>query len=55
VSRTLEDGAIRESFRSLHLPGEHLPMRAFSFLAVEGEDEPVEEVNLVNLTKGERT
>ena len=55
VHRTLEDGAIRESFRSLHLPGEHLPMRAFSFLQVEGEDELADEINLVDLAKGERT
>ena len=54
VNRTFEDGAIRESFRSLHMPGERLPMRAFSFLEVEGEDEPAEEVNLVDLANGER-
>jgi hypothetical protein len=29
--------------------GERKPMRAFSFLEVEGEDEPSETVDLVNL------
>jgi hypothetical protein len=55
VNRTFEDGAIRESFRSLHMPGEHLPMRAFSFVEVEGEDEPMEQVSLVDLMKGKPT
>jgi len=54
VNRTFEDGAIRESFRSLHLPGEALPMRAFSFIEVEGEDEPAEEISLVDLAKGKQ-
>jgi hypothetical protein len=54
VNRTVEDGAIRESFRSLHPPGEALPMRAFSFIEVEGEDEPAEEVSLIDLAKGKQ-
>ena len=54
VSRTCEDGAIRESFRSLHMPGERLPMRAFSFVEVEGGDEPADEISLVDLAKAER-
>jgi hypothetical protein len=57
VRRTFEDGAIREAFRTLHPHGDRKPMRAFSFLEVEGEEEPGEEVNLVTLAKptpGER-
>jgi hypothetical protein len=49
VHRSVEDGAIREAFRSLHARGERKPMRAFAFLDVEGEEEPVEEVDLVAL------
>ena len=49
VRRTFEDGAIREAFRSLHPRGTRKPMRAFSFLEVESEEEPREEVDLVAL------
>ncbi len=42
VRRTFEDGAIREAFRTLHPRGTRKPMRAFSFLEVEGEEEPGE-------------
>jgi hypothetical protein len=49
VHRTIEDGAIREAFRSLHARGERKPMRAFAFLDVEGEEEPAEEVDLLKL------
>jgi hypothetical protein len=51
VRRTFEDGAIREAFRTLHPRGDRKPMRAFSFLEVEGEEEPGEEVNLATLAK----
>jgi len=51
VRRSFEDGAIREAFRSLHARGERKPMRAFSFLDVEGEDEPGETVDLAGLAK----
>ena len=54
VHRTFEDGAIRETFRSLRSRGERKPMRAFSYLEVEGEEEPGEMVNLVNLSQGGR-
>jgi Family of unknown function (DUF6505) len=60
VERSMEDGAIRERFRTLKPkpPGEHddtlhAHARAFTFHAVEGEDEPVEEVDLLNLMKAE--
>jgi len=49
VHRTFEGGEIREAFRTLHPRGERKPMRAFSFLDVEGEDEPGETVDLAKL------
>ena len=56
VRRTFEDGAIREAFRTLHPRGTRKPMRAFSFLEVESEEEPPEEdVNLLALAKGKRS
>ena len=56
MRRTFEDGAIREAFRTLHPRGGRKPMRAFSFLEVEGEgeEEPGETVDLAALAKGER-
>ncbi len=51
VRRTFEDGAIREAFRSLHPRGERKPMRAFSFVDVEGEEEPGERVDLASLAR----
>jgi uncharacterized protein DUF6505 len=52
VRRTFEDGAIREAFRTLRPRGERKPMRAFSLVEVEGEeDEPGETVDLVTLAK----
>ena len=38
---------MREAFRTLHPRGDRKPMRAFSFLEVEGEEEPADEVDLV--------
>jgi Family of unknown function (DUF6505) len=49
VRRSFEDGAIREAFRTLRPRGERKPMRAFSFLEVEGEDESGETVDIVKL------
>lgn len=54
VHRTVEDGAIREAFRTLQPRGGPKPLRAFAFLDVEGEDEPVEDVDLVGLAKESR-
>jgi hypothetical protein len=51
VHRRFEDGAIRETFRSLHPRGERKPMRAFSFLEVEGEEEQGEDVDLAGLAQ----
>jgi hypothetical protein len=56
VHRAFEGGEVREAFRTLHPRGDKKPMRAFSFLEVEGEEEPADEVNLVAMaeTKAER-
>jgi len=54
VHRMFEDGAVREAFRTLHPRGDKKPMRAFSFLEVEGGEEPAEEVDLVALARTER-
>jgi hypothetical protein len=50
VRRTFEVGAIREAFRTLRPRGTRKPMRAFSLVEVEGEDDEAgETVDLVNL------
>jgi hypothetical protein len=56
VHRTVEDGAIREAFRSLQ-PAQNgpKPMRAFTFREVQGEDEPEERVDLVGMMDGKRS
>jgi hypothetical protein len=55
VHRTFEDGEMREAFRTLRPRGGPKPLRAFSFLDVEGEEEePAERIDLVNLGQGER-
>jgi hypothetical protein len=53
VGRTVEDGAIREAFRTLRPRGERRPMRAFSLVEVAGEDddEPGEAVDLVQFAR----
>ena len=52
VHRVFEDGAVRESFRSLRPREGAKPARAFSFLEVEGEDEPpADDVDLVALAE----
>ena len=51
IHRTVEDGAIREAFRTLRPREGQKPLRAFAFLEVEGEEEPVEEVDLVGLAR----
>jgi uncharacterized protein DUF6505 len=56
VQRSIEDGGIRERFRTLK-PREaagdadslHAHARAFTFHEVEGDDEPAEEVDLLGL------
>jgi len=54
VHRTREDGAIRETFRSLRPRQGEKPLRAFAFMEVEGEEEPGETVDLVGLAHGAR-
>ena len=55
VHRIYEDGAVRESFRTLRPRNGPKPARAFSFLEVEGEDAVAgEEVNLISMADRER-
>jgi phenylpyruvate tautomerase PptA (4-oxalocrotonate tautomerase family) len=56
VHRTYEDGAVRESFRTLRPRHGEKPARAFSFLEVEGDDDapPAESVDLVGMAERER-
>jgi hypothetical protein len=54
VHRTHQDGEIREAFRSLRPRDGPKPLRAFSFLEVEGEEEPGEQVDLAALAKGKK-
>ena len=55
VQRTVEDGSIREAFRSLQAAQKNPPpLRAFSFREVVGEDEPEERVDLVGMMDGKR-
>ena len=54
VRRSFEGGAIREAFRTLRPRGTRKPMRAFSFLEVEGEEETGEVVDLVKFAKDRR-
>ena len=54
VHRTSEDGELREAFRTLRPREGQKPLRAFSFLDVEGEEEPEERVDLVNLRQESR-
>jgi len=54
VHRTSENGEVREAFRTLHPRGDKQPMRAFSFLEVEGEEEPADELNLVAMAETKR-
>jgi hypothetical protein len=55
VHRTVEDGAIREAFRSLQAAQSGpKPLRAFSFREVQGEEEPEERVDLVGMIEGKR-
>lgn len=58
VQRTVEDGELRERFRTLKPRGVaqgddrlHGHARAFTFHEVDGEEQPLEEVDLLGLTK----
>jgi Family of unknown function (DUF6505) len=55
VYRTFEDGAVRESFRTLRPRNGIKPARAFSFLEVEGEEEQTsEQLDLIAMAGRER-
>jgi uncharacterized protein DUF6505 len=54
MHRAREDGAVRETFRSLRPREGEKPLRAFAFMEVEGEEEPSETVDLMSLAQGER-
>lgn len=51
MHRVCEDGAIRETFRTLKPRNGPKPLRAFAFMEVEGEDEAGDAVDLVTLAK----
>ncbi|WP_426434578.1 DUF6505 family protein [Bradyrhizobium genosp. P] len=54
VTRTLDGGSIRETFRTLR-PAAQVPSRAFSFVELVGEDgSPNEQLNLADLGKAAR-
>jgi len=56
VSRSLENGAIREAFRTLRPRAGATTHRAFEFYDVVGEDEsPEEHVDLLKLPNGDRS
>jgi hypothetical protein len=55
VHRRVEDGAVRESFRTLRARNGAKPARAFSFLDVEGEDEATgDQVDLIDMAGRDR-
>ena len=55
VHRSFEEGAVRESFRTLRPRNGPKPLRAFSFLEVDGEDkQPGETVDLISMAGRER-
>jgi hypothetical protein len=51
VHRTVEDGEVREQFRTLRPRAGAKPARAFSFFDVEGEAEPGEAVDLIGMAE----
>lgn len=53
VTRSVEDGSIREAFRSLR-PAAQSPSRAFSFVEIAGEQDPDEDLDLATLQQGAR-
>jgi hypothetical protein len=54
VHRSFDHGEIREAFRTLRPRAGAKPLRAFSFLEVEGDEEPAEEIDLMDLGRGDR-
>ena len=54
VHRSFEEGTVRELFRTLRPRNGPKPARAFSFMEVDGEDEPGEAVDLISMVGRER-
>lgn len=54
VHRTVDEGEVREAFRTLRPKDGPKPLRAFAFLEAEDDEGPVDEVNLAALAQGER-
>jgi hypothetical protein len=56
VRRRYEDGEIREAFRTLRPRNGPPPLRAFTFMEVEGENETIaaDQVDLVGLAGEDR-
>ncbi|MBI3703966.1 MAG: hypothetical protein HY244_08995 [Rhizobiales bacterium] len=54
VHRSYDDGEVREQFRTLRPRNGEKPARAFSFLEVEGDDQPAESVDLLGMAERER-
>ncbi|EFH12034.1 DUF6505 family protein [Teichococcus cervicalis] len=56
LARSVEDGQVRERFRTLHRRetphSDFGSLPVFGIVAVEGEDESVEEVDLTNIKEG---
>lgn len=52
LQRTYEDGAVRESFRTLRLPDWRRSSAVFSFAKAEDEEGPAETVDLAVLARG---
>jgi hypothetical protein len=53
VHRMQDGDSIRETFRTLRPRNGPKPLRAFSFLETEGDEEPGETVDLAKLARGE--
>jgi hypothetical protein len=51
VHRSVDNGEVREQFRTLRPRAGAKPARAFSFFDVEGEDEPAEAVDLIGMAE----
>ena len=51
VRRSCEDGQLREAFRTLQPRGGPRGSKVFSFIEVEGEEEPAEAVDLAGLAE----
>ena len=55
MHRSHDGGEIRETFRTLRPKGGPRPLRAFSFLDVEGEAEPAEQVDLAAMARQDKS